>query len=222
MGSVRFGSGILVARLDDGSWSAPSAIVVGGLGFGGQVGVEFTNFIFVLPRKSSVRTFAQRGSLTLTANISLALGPAGRSGEVGVGASLHGLGALWAMSKTNGFFGGLSVELATFIEHGSSNRKLYQKKITAAQLLNGEIKPPDDAQMLMQCLAHKAFYSSQHRVPDPELPSDPSTARALELPSGAENQPPAQLPTQGALLVELPGESLSPPLEGRETSAREA
>ncbi|EED22596.1 conserved hypothetical protein [Talaromyces stipitatus ATCC 10500] len=222
MGSVRFGSGILVARLDDGSWSAPSAIVVGGVGFGGQVGVEFTNFIFVLPRKSSVRTFAQLGSLTLTTNISLALGPMGRCGEVGLGASLHGLGALWAMSKTNGFFGGFSVELATFIENGSSNQKLYQKKLTAAQLLNGEIKPPDDAKMLMQCLSHKAFYSRRHRVPDPELPSDPSTATALELTSGAENQLPVELSTRGALPVGLPSESLSSPLEGRETSAREA
>lgn len=42
LGSARYGNGIVVARLADGSWSAPSAIGLGGAGFGGQIGFELT------------------------------------------------------------------------------------------------------------------------------------------------------------------------------------
>lgn len=36
--SGRMGSGIVIARLADGSWSAPSCIGTGGVGFGLQIG----------------------------------------------------------------------------------------------------------------------------------------------------------------------------------------
>lgn len=38
MWSGRMGSGIVIARLPDGSWSAPSCIGTGGVGFGLQIG----------------------------------------------------------------------------------------------------------------------------------------------------------------------------------------
>ena len=55
LGSGRFGSGVVVARLADGSWSAPSAIVTGGGGFGGQIGFELTDFVFILNDAAAVR-----------------------------------------------------------------------------------------------------------------------------------------------------------------------
>lgn len=36
--SGRMGSGVVIARLPDGSWSAPSCIGTGGVGFGLQIG----------------------------------------------------------------------------------------------------------------------------------------------------------------------------------------
>lgn len=46
--SARGGSGIVIARLPDGTWSAPSAIGTAGVGFGGQAGAEITEFLLVL------------------------------------------------------------------------------------------------------------------------------------------------------------------------------
>ena len=43
--SGRAGSGIVVARLSNGGWSAPSAIGTAGLGFGGQAGAELTECV---------------------------------------------------------------------------------------------------------------------------------------------------------------------------------
>ncbi len=73
LGSARYGNGIVVSRLADGSWSAPSAIGLGGAGFGGQIGFELTDFVFVLNDAAAVRTFSQQGSLTLGGNVSIAV-----------------------------------------------------------------------------------------------------------------------------------------------------
>ncbi|EEB95852.1 hypothetical protein MPER_05115, partial [Moniliophthora perniciosa FA553] len=81
--SARAGSGIVIARLPDGSWSAPSAIGTAGLGFGGQLGAEMTDFLVVLNSRSALRSFMAAGSLTLGGNASIAVGPLGRNGEAG-------------------------------------------------------------------------------------------------------------------------------------------
>ncbi|KAI5278646.1 hypothetical protein KEM54_004515, partial [Ascosphaera aggregata] len=81
LGSGRFGSGLIIARLQDGSWSAPSALGTLGGGFGGQIGFEITDFVFILNDYSAVRTFARAGSITLGGNVSLAAGPVGRNAE---------------------------------------------------------------------------------------------------------------------------------------------
>ena len=59
--SSRFGTGIVVARLPDGGWSAPSAIGVVGLGFGWQLGVQVMDFLVVLNRPSAVLARAAQG-----------------------------------------------------------------------------------------------------------------------------------------------------------------
>jgi SH3 domain-containing YSC84-like protein 1 len=81
LGSGRFGSGIVVARLSDGTWSAPSAIGTLGGGFGGQIGFELTDFVFILNDYNAVKTFSQAASVTLGGNVSIAAGPVGRNAE---------------------------------------------------------------------------------------------------------------------------------------------
>ncbi|GME95527.1 unnamed protein product [[Candida] boidinii] len=80
--SGRAGSGVVVARLPDGSWSAPSALVTAGAGAGGQIGAELTDFVFILNTDAAVESFAQYGSVTLGGNVSVAAGPLGRNAEV--------------------------------------------------------------------------------------------------------------------------------------------
>jgi lipid-binding SYLF domain-containing protein len=44
--------------------------MTGGMGFGGQVGAELTDFIMVLNTSAAVKTFMHHGSITLGGNIS--------------------------------------------------------------------------------------------------------------------------------------------------------
>ncbi|KAK0893495.1 hypothetical protein LTR02_012794 [Friedmanniomyces endolithicus] len=157
LGSGRFGSGVVVARLSDGTWSAPSAIGTVGGGFGGQIGFEITDFIFILNDAMAVKTFAQVGSLTLGGNVSIAAGPIGRNAEAAGAASLKSVSGIFAYSKTKGLFAGVSLEGSVLIERRDANEKMYNQKLTARQLLGGEVPVPPAAEPLMRVLNTRAF-----------------------------------------------------------------
>lgn len=157
LGSGRFGSGLVVARLADGTWSAPSGIATGGGGFGGQIGFELTDFVFILNDYAAVRTFSQQGSITLGGNVSIAAGPVGRNAEAAGAASLKGVSGIFAYSKTKGLFAGVSIEGSVLIERRDANEKLYGSRITARQLLEGGVRPPSEAEPLMRVLNSRVF-----------------------------------------------------------------
>ncbi|KAI9262716.1 hypothetical protein BY458DRAFT_515180 [Sporodiniella umbellata] len=153
--SGRAGSGLVVARLPDGSWSAPSAIMTGGMGFGGQVGAELTDFIMVLNNQAAVKTFMDHGSVTLGGNISVAAGPVGRNAEASGTASYRTVAAVYSYSKTRGLFAGVSLEGSVIIERFDANKKMYGYKVKARDLLNGSILPPENAEALYDALRTK-------------------------------------------------------------------
>ena len=151
------GSGIVVARLADGSWSAPSALATAGGGFGGQIGFELTDFVFILNDYNAVRSFSQAASVTLGGNVSIAAGPVGRNAEAAGAASLKGVAGVFSYSKTKGLFAGVSLEGSVLIERRDANEKLYNGRVTARQLLEGAIRPPPAADPLMRVLNTRVF-----------------------------------------------------------------
>ncbi|KAI1292764.1 hypothetical protein EDD11_008582 [Mortierella claussenii] len=154
--SGRAGSGIVVARLEDGSWSAPSAIGTGGMGFGGQIGAEITDFVVVLNNKTAVKSFATGGNVTLGGNLSVAAGPIGRTAEAGASASVKSVAAIYSYSKSKGLFAGVSIEGSVIVERKDANEAFYRQKVTAAELLSGAITPPPQADILYRALNTRA------------------------------------------------------------------
>jgi lipid-binding SYLF domain-containing protein len=100
--SGKAGSGIVIARLPDGSWSAPSCIATGGLGWGLQIGADITDFVIVLNSEDAVRAFSIGGNVTIGGNISAAAGPIGTGGSVQ--ASLAHPAPMFSYSKSKGKF----------------------------------------------------------------------------------------------------------------------
>ncbi|KAJ3993257.1 hypothetical protein F5050DRAFT_1783003 [Lentinula boryana] len=152
--SARAGSGVVIAKLPDGTWSAPSAIGTAGLGVGGQVGAEMTDFLVVLNSKSAVRSFMAAGSLTLGGNASIAVGPLGRNGEASGSVNSSGkVAAMYSYSKTRGLFGGISIEGSVIVERQDANVQAYQNdSVNAKLLLSGSIEPPPWASTLVKTL----------------------------------------------------------------------
>lgn len=149
-----------MARLADGTWSGPSAIGTVGGGFGGQIGFELTDFVFILNDSAAVKTFAQLGSITLGGNVSVAAGPVGRNAEAAGAASLKGVSGVFAYSKTKGLFAGVSLEGSVIIERRDANEKLYGQSVKAADILRGSVPSPQAADALTQVLNSRVFSGS--------------------------------------------------------------
>ncbi|CCK71945.1 Ysc84p KNAG_0I01580 [Huiozyma naganishii CBS 8797] len=165
--SGRAGSGVIVARLDDRSWSAPSAIGMAGAGAGGLIGVELTDFVFILNSEEAVRSFSEFGTLTLGGNMSVSAGPLGRNAEMDASASMGGVAAVFAYSKSKGLFAGVSVEGSMIVERREANRKFYGDNCTSKQILSGQVHIPPGTEPLYQILHSRAFnYSNQRDFDD--------------------------------------------------------
>ena len=98
--SGKAGSGIVIARLPDGSWSAPSCIATGGVGWGLQIGADVTDFVIVLNSEDAVRAFSIGGNVTIGGNISASAGPIGTGAAVS--ASLAHPAPMFSYSKSKG------------------------------------------------------------------------------------------------------------------------
>ena len=161
--SGRAGSGVIVARLNDGTWSAPSAITMAGAGAGGLVGIELTDFVFILNTPEAVKSFSEFGTVTLGGNVSVSAGPLGRNAEAAASASTGGVSAVFAYSKSKGLFAGVSVEGSVIVERREANRKFYGNNCTTKQILSGRVRPPPDVDPLFRVLESRAFnYRTQN------------------------------------------------------------
>ncbi|KAI0771202.1 DUF500-domain-containing protein [Trametes elegans] len=148
--SGKAGSGLVIARLPDGSWSAPSCIATGGVGWGLQIGADITDFVIVLNSEEAVRAFAMGGNVTIGGNISAAAGPIGTGGAVQ--ASLAHPAPMFSYSKSKGLFAGLSLEGTVLLERKDANRDFYGSVVPARDILSGRVPPPEVASKLYEVI----------------------------------------------------------------------
>jgi len=144
------GSGIVIARLPDGSWSAPSCIATGGVGWGLQVGADLTEFVVILNSEEAVRAFSMGGNLTIGGGISAAAGPIGTGGSVQ--ATLAHPAPMFSYSKSKGLFAGISLEGTALIERKDANREFYGSPVPAKDILGGRVPPPEVASRLYEVI----------------------------------------------------------------------
>jgi len=148
--SGKAGSGLVIARLPDGSWSAPSCIATGGLGWGLQIGADITDFVIVLNSEEAVRAFSIGGNVTIGGNISAAAGPIGTGGSVQ--ATLAHPAPMFSYSKSKGLFAGVSLEGTVLIERKDANREFYGSPVPARDILGGRVPPPEVASRLYEII----------------------------------------------------------------------
>ncbi len=146
--SGRAGSGVVVARTRKG-WSGPSAIGTGGAGFGFQIGAEQTEFVIILNTRDAVRAFSQGGNVQLGGDISVAAGPVGRTVEAGV----TPVAAVYTYSRSQGLFGGISLEGTVVATRNDANAIYYGRSVTPGEILSGKVKVPAGARPLQRALA---------------------------------------------------------------------
>lgn len=143
------GSGLVVARNSDGSWSAPSAVFYLGSGMGLQGGADMTDYVVILKRQA-VESFAGNNQLVLGGDVGATFWM-GRHGT----AELHigkrsGMALGWAASK--GFFAGAAATAGYLCTRSGINKKFYGREVDPSDLLHGKISKPRAAKPLYEAL----------------------------------------------------------------------
>lgn len=164
----RYGTGIVLAKLPDGKWSAPSALMLTGLGWGLQVGAEVTEVMLILSTDQAVNTFKSKAQVSVGAELGVSVGPVGRSIESDVTAGTKGAAHAFSYAQSKGLFFGASLEAAGIAARPDVNRAFYGEKISISSLLCGDFPPPKGAEPLYRAIAEVLFEdNSQSDIPRP-------------------------------------------------------
>jgi lipid-binding SYLF domain-containing protein len=147
--STAGGSGVVIARKEDGDWSPPSGIHVQTLGLGFMVGIDIYDCIVVINSYEALKSF-NRFRFTLGGEISAVAGPIGVGGLLEVELSeTHK--PLWTYMKSRGIYCGLQLDTTIVIERYNENARFYGKKISIDEIFAGQVtNVPLQAKMLME------------------------------------------------------------------------
>lgn len=126
------GSGVVIARLPDGSWSPPSAFSVRSGSFGLVYGVDVFDCVCVLNTQAAVDGYTNPG-MSLGVGVALAAGPVGGTADA------TEIKPVWTYTKSRGLYGGLTVDGTVIKERPDANAEFYGAKSSIAQILRGEV-----------------------------------------------------------------------------------
>ncbi|KAI7368419.1 DUF500-domain-containing protein [Hortaea werneckii] len=145
------GSGVLVARLPDGSWSPPSGILLHTAGLGFMVGVDIYDCVVVINTEEALEAFTHV-RCTLGGEISVAAGPVGAGGVLET--ELHKRQApVYNYMKSRGFYAGVQIDGTVIIERTDENERFYGERIPVKEILAGKAQhPPHEVRRLMETL----------------------------------------------------------------------
>lgn len=166
------GSGIVIARLPDGSWSPPSGILLHTAGIGFLVGVDIYDCVLVLNTDEAVAAFS-RWRATVGGEISAVAGPVGVGGILET--ELHKRQSpIFTYLRSRGFYAGVQIDGTVIIERNDENETFYGYKYSAQEILGGKIRhPPYELRGLMQTLKSA---QGDNDVDESALPTEPPPA----------------------------------------------
>ncbi|CEQ39129.1 SPOSA6832_00653 [Sporobolomyces salmonicolor] len=132
------GTGVIMGRLEDGTWSAPSFISPNNATAGLMLGLDIYSSILVLRTQKALESFYSMAKVTLGTELAVAAGP------YGSGASLEtGMDRTPVLSyvKTRGFYAGIEVLANAFLARFDENERLQ-----------GRVRAPREAEPLLTLL----------------------------------------------------------------------
>ncbi|KAM4064383.1 las17-binding protein actin regulator domain-containing protein [Hirsutella rhossiliensis] len=149
--SLAAGSGVVVARRPDGSWSPPSSFVVSTLGAGFAIGLDVYDCVCVLNTPAQVNAFANP-RVSLGGDASIAVGPVGAGGSVDAAVSKTAR-PMWSYMKSRGLWAGVQIDGTIIVSRADANSVFYNERgITAKKILRGDVAWPEKGKPLFEVL----------------------------------------------------------------------
>jgi len=196
----RGGTGVLLTRHRDGSWSNPLFIGIGAGSIGWQFGVQTADIVLVFTTRRSIEGIGD-GKITLGGDASAVAGPVGRSATAATSVTLDA--EIYSYSRAQGLFAGVSLEGSVIAIRDKANERFYGKRgVTASEVL-AEDAPlaPEPAPALIREIERITArgVAEPAAAPPAQEPSTSAAAPAGEdpPPSGTQTFPMAD-PNPGA------------------------
>lgn len=143
------GSGVVMARLPDGSWSPPSGILVHTLGWGLTIGLDIYDVVLILRKPQALKAF-EHPKVSIGAELSVAAGPVGNGAMLDSG--IEGA-PCWSYTKSKGAYAGLTLDGTIVLKRDDANARFYGvQQVSASDVLAGKVKAPDAVKPLWQTL----------------------------------------------------------------------
>jgi lipid-binding SYLF domain-containing protein len=140
------GTGVVLCRIPHtkDEWSGPLAIGTGGISWGLQAGIAKCDHIILLQTPHHVHTFMAKGAIQIGGNAQAAMGNIGRDASMGVGASEKAVAPILSYSfKSEGLYGGISIEGAIITSRNDCNDEYYNiKNVKIEDIITGKVKNP--------------------------------------------------------------------------------
>jgi SH3 domain-containing YSC84-like protein 1 len=144
------GSGVLMVRNPDGSWSYPAFYTMGSVSFGLQFGGQASEVMLIILTDKGLNAIL-RDQVKLGGTISAAVGPMGTGAQAGV---TTGLGADVVSYSTNqGLFLGAAVDGAVIARREDWNHGYYGQPVTPQQIVLEHVVSNPKADALREQLA---------------------------------------------------------------------
>jgi len=116
------GSGVLLVKGTDGSWSSPAFYTLGAASFGLQIGGKMSEAVFTIMNEGAINALLDN-QFKMGAEASVAVGPIGKGIEASTTTNLSD--DIYAFSKSVGLFGGGSLEGAGIFKRTNWNELYY-------------------------------------------------------------------------------------------------
>ena len=149
---ARLGTGLVIARLPNGQWSAPSAIGTIGVCYGALIGADVTDYVIILNNEDAVAAFSGGGQVVVGAGAGLSVGPLGRCVSADLNIGDIGCASAHSYSHSRGMYAGISLEGAIIFSRSDVNHRFYGRVVTPLDLLKGLLPPPRAARPLYEAL----------------------------------------------------------------------
>jgi lipid-binding SYLF domain-containing protein len=143
----KYGRGFVSCRRGGtGRSGAPAAVRIEGGSYGLQIGGSSTDVFMLIMNESGIKKLLS-DKFTIGGEAEAAAGPVGREASARTDVMLHAEILSW--SRSRGLFAGLSLEGSTLRPDESENEKLYGRKISNQEILEGDVKVPPAARPLI-------------------------------------------------------------------------
>ena len=136
----RWGKGVAVKRDASGAWGPAAFIEVGGASVGLQAGGSATDLVLVFTSDEGLDALLE-DRVELGADVSVAAGPVGRTGEIGTNLTLDT--PIYAYSRSEGLFAGVALDGTVVTIDDSANEDAFGRPIDGDAALADDVETPD-------------------------------------------------------------------------------